>query len=681
MPPVTPTKEQADIIALNVPVIKVEAVAGAGKTTLLALILKECFKKGIQPSNSIALCFSDGAKKRFHQKFREEGIPKSAVIQRVEEYALSQIQLLVKAGFLDQPIFYTLDEQIRPHLIDAANKVWMSKQGENKCDFDFSLEHPSRAEEIVHLLVKLKASLTTLKFHDEEFDYEMLEQIASEFDVPNEIIEICVEYEHQRCPVEGEYHWQNECDLVPDLLALLRLSPNALETMQPFSIYVIDEWHDVNHAEFELIRTIKRNARLVVVGDRFQIINSQRGANPDLSQHSFAEAFQVAINPALAVTQRFGQSLSKLSASATERKCISASGLETKLRRVLYDSTVPNDCASMAIEHVLDTLNTRVDTKLKDFAIIFREQDQSLEIENMLLDQNIRYSCEGFETYLLRPEILMLRALLHLASNNYTTLEGESANETRNKMVTGLALYVAAGADSDDWYLSDQNIRGEKENQTWLEKAQAYIAAAPSSLQDFFEGVLCRELENDTQQVKRWKQRFKQVVINIKLLNKNGKTAADLLEYIAKELDIVSATSRTFISRNKAESAYRSIAAFIFFSKRMPNMSPAEFLEELATRQKKIGKVLNYQRQNEPQLTLATIHAAKGQEWEHVLLPYIERNQFPRTSNTEEETRFFYVAITRAKKTLTFFEPNETQLFQRSIFTRLLNAILVKSLQ
>ena len=58
-----------------------------------------------------------------------------------------------------------------------------------------------------------------------------------------------------------------------------------------YDLCVVDEWHDVNAAEFELIQVMAQHARLVVVGDRDQIINSERGADPAFSSNGFDFAF------------------------------------------------------------------------------------------------------------------------------------------------------------------------------------------------------------------------------------------------------------------------------------------------------------------------------------------------------------------------------------------------------
>ena len=52
---------------------------------------------------------------------------------------------------------------------------------------------------------------------------------------------------------------------------------------------------------------------------------------------------------------------------------------------------------------------------------------------------------------------------------------------------------------------------------------------------------------------------------------------------------------------------------------------------------------------------LSELYQAKGLEFDHVIIPFLNQGMFPldfRGINPEEECRLFYVAITRAKKTL-----------------------------
>jgi DNA helicase-2/ATP-dependent DNA helicase PcrA len=68
----------------------------------------------------------------------------------------------------------------------------------------------------------------------------------------------------------------------------------------------------------------------------------------------------------------------------------------------------------------------------------------------------------------------------------------------------------------------------------------------------------------------------------------------------------------------------------------------------------------------EPCVGIMTYHAAKGLEFDHVFLPYVNAGAVPHgrmltQEQLEEERRMFYVAMTRAKKSLCISGTGSTQ--------------------
>ena len=69
--------------------------------------------------------------------------------------------------------------------------------------------------------------------------------------------------------------------------------------------------------------------------------------------------------------------------------------------------------------------------------------------------------------------------------------------------------------------------------------------------------------------------------------------------------------------------------------------------------------------QEDDKITLSTIHQAKGLEWNHVFIMFLGEGLFPHyriingcdPAEVEEETRLFYVAVTRAKDSLSLSYP------------------------
>ena len=81
------------------------------------------------------------------------------------------------------------------------------------------------------------------------------------------------------------------------------------------------------------------------------------------------------------------------------------------------------------------------------------------------------------------------------------------------------------------------------------------------------------------------------------------------------------------------------------------NTELEEYLRELDERQRSLHEPIRNA------VTLATVHSAKGLEWDAVFLPALNEGNFPihhaqTESALEEERRLFYVAVTRAKTKL-----------------------------
>ena len=70
------------------------------------------------------------------------------------------------------------------------------------------------------------------------------------------------------------------------------------------------------------------------------------------------------------------------------------------------------------------------------------------------------------------------------------------------------------------------------------------------------------------------------------------------------------------------------------------------------------------------QLAVITVHQAKGLEFDHVIIPFLNQGMFPLDFsgiNPEEECRLFYVAITRAKKTLLLTRHQKEYTYSRRL--------------
>lgn len=652
----TPSSEQTAILASRAKTLMVEARAGTGKTTTLSMLA------GQEPGVTLGLCFSEGARVRFYEKLRDESPSRKVQVLTVEVLARSQLTRIAEQGrWLELPKRWSSLEQVRPFVVEAANAVWRRYQ-DRFTEFDFEFEHRTqRVEMMLGLLATLKGSLASLRFDDEEFDDYDIDALAEQFQQDREAIEICREFERRRQPQAGHFLWQTSADYAVDLVSILRRHPEAVKDMPRADLILVDEWHDVNAAEFELLNHFRRQARLVVVGDRHQVINAERGADLRFSSSAFEETYAGAERLPLSKSRRCGVSVKKVLDGVLPR-----SGFEshpdtyTEVRTNTYDPTKQDACA-IAVADRAQELIRQSGVDASDIAIVVREADQTVEIENQLLDRGVPYSCDGADSYLLRPEVMLLRALLHMASGDFSTLEGD--RETCERLVDSLLVYLSVSTDpndyaTDDFYGDADPVKQQKE----------HVVKDPSTLMFLFDGVLCREQDYDSSNTRRWKQRFKQVVELLKT-KAAASTAADLVELASQTLDLPAATRSAFVSRSRANSAVQTVKAFTAFARRHSGLSSSEFLQELRRRQDATAGA-GVGNSSKVLLTLTTVQAAKGREWPVVLLPYLEKGQFPRTVVTPEEkaeeSRYLYVAVSRVVSQLHLFEPDDEHASLRS---------------
>jgi DNA helicase-2/ATP-dependent DNA helicase PcrA len=647
-----PTTEQAAIISSTTKVQLIDAVAGSGKTTTLAMVARDWALRADGTGRIACLSFTESAKRRFIDKLKQEGAPKTIIPATVNEYAQFALNCLVRTGLIDRPYLLKSAIEIRSYLIGAANSVWQKYEEAGESEFDFAFEHnTSRIEILVKVLKRLKAQLKVHTFESEDFHSSGIYDLAEELDLPIELIEICAAYERMRRSLPSQVEWQTEDDLVPDLVDLLKKNPSAINAIPRVSLFLIDEWHDVNAAEFELINIIRRGARLVVVSDRDQVIDEARGAELRLSTTDFFITYSEAKSFPLSKTRRFGPILSRGLAHVASRRIESIEGIHTTVRKLPYDPTISTSCAIAVIGLIKKIYSSEQKIRHSDIAIVVRESDQSIEIENALLESETPYHCFGIDSYLLRPEILMLRALLHLTSGSYEQLRAEK--NTPRLMVSALAMFASMSRNPKDWEVDYH--KGAKAVIDPLEQAMDMVSSEPPVLEFFFSGVLCKTRSYDSGSMRQWKQRLTHVIEELRK-DADQKSAAQILEAANSMLDLSAAVNRALLQRSEADSAVRSIKSFIKFAENFNSLSVSKFLDELSNRQRKV-EAKTASRNSRAQITLASVKSAKGHEWAHVIIPYLQSGEFPRSADINEERRFLYVAATRAKDSLSIAVP------------------------
>jgi DNA helicase-2/ATP-dependent DNA helicase PcrA len=674
-----PNSQQAAILQSPNKVKLIDAVAGAGKTTTLAMEARKACADGLSERAVLALCFSRGARLRFYEKLKEEVGEDSGVhVMTVEDFARQLIEDLAEKGRISRPVAHGDVEGIRGELVAAAGRVWQRYQEQGiRSDFNFGLdENNQHLDDIARRLAQLKAALATAEFapkdsenftdeNDDAADYDDSGDgdLAGQADPVADIIR---EYEAQRHPYPEEFRWQGPNDAVADLVWLLQRQPTLAQELRRWQLYLVDEWHDVNAAEFELLARLRRGARLVVAGDKDQTINRDRGADPVFSGLRFAEEYRAdGKRFPLGMSYRFGQDAAQLADALTRNGCEGRPDRDTTVRRLRYDPAQPDACARLVAATIQAALQKgRPKPNNRDFAVVLRDVDQSIEIETALMEAKIPYKCDGFETFLLLPEILLLRGILHYVSRDYSALRGRA--DTCVQMVLALSRYFYLTRDPQHWKLE------WAERKSVLGYAQDEVRRNPEVLESFFDGALLRETEFDSQQARQSKNLIRPVIAKMASLAAS-MTAYELLAMLRDQVDLHDATSRAFVSRDRVSSARRSIDAFLRFASSHGQVPAAEFLATLTRMENDVALVRKSKNANSigtrrSLVRVTTIQAAKGREWPYVLMPFLEQDEFIRSRDATNELRHLYVGLTRVMKELVLLEPEEESAGQRLVY-------------
>ena len=273
-------------------------------------------------------------------------------------------------------------------------------------------------------------------------------------------------------------------------------------------------------------------------------------------------------------------------------------------------------------------------TSHRDYAILYRGNHQARLFERVLREQRIPYYLSGGLSFFERTEVRDIMAYLKLAAN----------------------------PDDDASFLRVVNTPRREIGPTTLEKLSAYAQARGVSLfAASFELGLAQALgDRPLAALKRF---------TVWLSNIHDQTKEAEVGTIVKELlaDIAYDTwlKETCDSLDAAERRMENVLELTGWLTRLAKQDADETptFAELVAKLSLIGMLDNEEDDRSDQVSLMTLHAAKGLEFPHVFLVGMEEGLLPHRVSLEgednqaaieEERRLAYVGITRARKTLTF---------------------------
>ena len=428
-------------------------------------------------------------------------------------------------------------------------------------------------------------------------------------------------------------------DMLMLTVQVLERFPDALEHWQStFRHILVDEYQDTNHAQYRLLQLLAAKHRNVfAVGDPDQSIYAFRGA--DIRNIlDFEEDFGG--SDTVALEQNYRSTNAILEAA----NAVIDNNRDRKPKRLWSELGVgdPVEVVEVEDEHAEARLVAAEIARLvesgfsaSEIAVFYRTNAQSRVLEDVLVRQGVAYQVIGGPRFYERAEIKDAVAYLILLQNPSDAVAlMRIANRPRRGIGNTSIQRLVQHAESLGISLWDATADPE---------AAGVATASARAIRGFrtiVESLMsaAQELEVDE--------------LVEAVLNRTGTIEA----YEAE---------RTIEARGRIENLQELIGSAQEYRSRVDDPTLAGFLEEV-----QLQSDQDTLASDTPQVTLMTIHNAKGLEYRVVFLIGMEEGIFPHArsiedNEVEEERRLAYVGMTRAMERLTFTHATARSLYGR----------------
>ena len=444
-------------------------------------------------------------------------------------------------------------------------------------------------------------------------------------------------------------------DLIMNTILLFDKNPDVLAYYQGKFQYIhVNEYQDTNHAQYQLVQLLaKRFKNLCVVGDADQSIYGWRGADMqnilDFEQ-DYPEAKVVLLEENYRSTKTILQAANEVINNNQKRRPKKLWTQNADGENIIYhrsgDEREEANFVAGQINHELQE-NKR---QYSDFAVLYRTNAQSRAIEEALLKSNIPYTMVGGTKFYSRKEIRDIVAYLNVIANVRDNISFERIVNEPKRGVGPKALETLRD------FATQQDV--------------SLLEAARDVTLSSLKGKAASELFN-----------LAHILLNLA----DDVDQFTITELVEKVLDKTTYKKALEIQTTSLEAQNRleNIEEFLTVTKNFDDKE-AENAVEGETGLDKLSRFLNdlslvadtdsYDETS--QVTLMTLHAAKGLEFPVVFLVGMEEGIFPLSRQAEdedeleEERRLAYVGITRAEEVLYMTNASSRMLFGRSSYNQ-----------
>ena len=422
-------------------------------------------------------------------------------------------------------------------------------------------------------------------------------------------------------------------DLLEKTLSMLKQHEHVASFYRrQFQFILVDEYQDTNKIQADLIDTLARDHRnVMVVGDDAQSIYSWRGANfknilEFPKRYPDAQVFKIEMNYR-SVPEILDVANAAIAANVEQfRKNLAPTRESNAVKPAVVALNDGSEQAQFVAQRILELRDEDVD--LSDIAVLYRAHYHAIELQLELSRRGIPYQITSGIRFFEQAHIKDVTAFLRIVANP----RDEVAFKRMVKLLPGIGNRSADNL----WNAWDKSLSERGEITSWGERLRALHVTAKSK--------------------KSWEQLAHTLdeIAPGGQPNPPSEMITSVVEAIYDDYAKV-----TFTNYELRREDLNQLAAF---ARQFKDIH--EFLAQLALISNVDAEAAPNQTADKEAVNLSSVHQAKGLEFHTVFIIWLTDGMFPssRSLDTrdalEEERRLFYVAVTRARDELYLAYPH-----------------------
>jgi len=591
------------------------AGAGSGKTRVITYKIAYLIEQGYEPWSIMALTFTNKAAREMKER-------------------IGKLVSEEQARYLWAGTFHSIFGKILRYEADYIGFT-----------SDFTIYDTSDSKSLIRTIIKdmhldeKKYKPSTVLAHISNAKNSLVLPTAYrnssrllEHDRAMQMPEICSIYDEymQRCKKSNAMDFD---DMLVYTWLLFKNNPEiARKYQEKFKYILVDEYQDTNYAQHQIVLLLTNSQQHVcVVGDDAQSIYSFRGAKIDnilnfQKLYNGVKLFKLEQNYRSTQTiVSAANSLIQHNVQQIRKDVYSKGDVGEPIEVCKAYSEV--DEANIVVRKIRN-LVTKENLKYKETAILYRTNAQSRSLEDALRKSNLPYRIYGGTSFYQRKEIKDVIAYFRLVINpNDEEALKRIINYPNRKIgdvTVGKILDSASAHDLSVWDVLMHLDLVDVNN------------ATKNRLQEFANMILS----------------FREVALTQDAYNAGLK----IVEESGIRADIFHGSEPEDISRQ--ENLQEMLDGMASFVQERVETGGGYMLTHYLSEVSLLTDMDEDDSEGDNKVTLMTVHAAKGLEFETIFVVGLEEELFPSSMSMEsprqieEERRLFYVAMTRAKKHL-----------------------------